>query len=238
MCLALCVTVVVLCRAGAAEADVEKCLLAAGGLGLGAGLPRTQQAIRARKTLVVVALGSSSTSGFGGFGTAYPEVLAQEMRQSDPELDLKIVNSGRLFDTLGGSADRLEKDVLRHRPDLVIWQVGTNDVLWRGIDDDAETLLRKSLRSLRATGADVILMDLQYAPMIRAMSAHARMQALIQRAARAEGVAIFPRFRLMQLAEANGANGLTSLDGLHHSADGYRCVGLALARMIRAAVAH
>ena len=42
-----------------------------------------------------------------------------------------VVNSGHVFETVGGNLARLEKDVLRYRPDLVVWQVGTNDVLWR-----------------------------------------------------------------------------------------------------------
>jgi acyl-CoA thioesterase-1 len=46
----------------------------------------------------------------------------------------------------------------------------------------------------------------------------------------------FPRFILMKRAIDAGVTGLVSWDGLHNSAEGYACVGLALAQMIDAAV--
>jgi hypothetical protein len=42
----------------------------------------------------------------------------------------------------------------------------------------------------------------------------------------------------MQRAQAEGAQGLVAIDGLHNSAAGYRCIGLALARMIEQAAAR
>ena len=64
------------------------------------------------------------------------------------------------------------------------------------------------------------------------------MEDLIADVARAEAVGLFPRFRLMQRAHAQGVKGLVAWDGLHNSAAGYRCIGIALARMIDADVAR
>ena len=80
-------------------------------------------------------------------------------------------------------------------------------------------------------------MDLQDTMVLRAKSSHVAMEKLIADVAREEDVALFPRYRLMQLAQAKGVRGLVALDGLHNSAAGYRCIGLALARMIDAGVA-
>jgi acyl-CoA thioesterase-1 len=85
---------------------------------------------------------------------------------------------------------------------------------------------------MKAGNAEVILMDMQDAPILRAKSSNQTMEKLIGEVARAEGTGLFPRFRLMQLARAKGVRGLVAWDGLHNSAAGYRCIGVALARMI------
>ncbi|MEJ2435168.1 MAG: SGNH/GDSL hydrolase family protein, partial [Pseudolabrys sp.] len=124
------------------------------------------------------------------------------------------------------------KDVLRYKPDLVIWQLGTNDVLWRGIVPNARALVRGAVRRMEKAGADVILMDVQYAPMVRSRPATARMNKLIAAVAREKKVGLFSRFALMKRAIKGGVGGLVGFDGLHNSGAGYRCLGLALARLI------
>src|SRR5262245_39389939 len=56
------------------------CLRFNKGLSLGAPLPRTKAKLGAGQTLKIVALGSSSTSGFGVLtGRAFPDVMKQEL---------------------------------------------------------------------------------------------------------------------------------------------------------------
>jgi lysophospholipase L1-like esterase len=80
-------------------------------------------------------------------------------------------------------------------------------------------------------------MDLQYAPMVLASSQHTVIQAMIAEAARQERVGLFSRFALMRRSVEAGLppGALVSWDGLHNSADGYDCIGRALARAIDAA---
>jgi len=49
-----------------------------------------------------------------------------------------------------------------------------------------------------ASGADIILMDLQYAPLVLASSQHSIMEMIIAEVARQERVGLFPRFELMR----------------------------------------
>ena len=121
-------------------------------------------------------------------------------------------------------------------PDLVIWQLGTNDVAWGGSADGLKEVIINGVRTLKASGADVILMDLQYAPMVLASSQHALMQAAIAEVARQERVGLFSRFALMRRSIDAGLSpgALVSWDGLHNSAAGYDCVGRALARALDA----
>ena len=120
-------------------------------------------------------------------------------------------------------------------PDLAIWQVGTNAVLRR--DDlaaDGEWM-HEGVDFMKRNGIDVVLMDLQYAPLVLASERHARMEQIIADVAREQNVGQFPRFLLMKRAIEAGVKGLVWWDGLHNSTEGYKCVGLALAQMIDAA---
>ena len=89
---------------------------------------------------------------------------------------------------------------------------------------------------LKASSADVILMDLQYVPMVLASAQTAAMQAMIADVAREQRVGLFSRFALMRRAVEAGLapDALVSWDRLHNSAAGYECIGRALARAIYA----
>jgi acyl-CoA thioesterase-1 len=213
-------------------ANVERCLSYAADFSLSAPLPHTRAQLRDGKSITIVALGSSSTVGFGTFDKSYPQVLKAALIRRHPSLRVDMINSGVVLDTIPRNVGRLSKDVLRYKPDLVIWQLGTNDVLWRGIVGNAEALVRGGVRRLKAAQADVILMDMQYTPAVRGRASAARMEKLIAAVARDEHVGLFPRFALMRAAVEGGVGGLVAFDRLHNSGAGYRCVGLALARMI------
>lgn len=221
-----------------ADSAAEACLAANQAIALGVPLPRTGARLKAG-ALRIVAVGSSSTTGLWvlSLDATYPQVMRRELSALRPVAQIEVINSGRIGDTVSGSMSRFQGDVLAYRPDLVVWQLGTNDVAWGGHADGLKELIVAGVRTLRTDGADVILMDLQYAPMILSTSQHELMQATIAQAAREERVGLFSRFTLMRRSIEAGlpASALVAWDGLHNSAAGYDCVGRALARAIHAA---
>jgi len=224
-------------RAGYAQTPTDACLAFKSGLSLGAPLAYTKAKFDMGGTLTVVALGSSSTTGFGLFGSggAFPDVMKRELLRLRPSARIKLINSGHIMDDLPGNVARLDIEVLRHRPDLIVWQIGTNDVVWRGIANNAKEMLSDAVRRLRAANTDVVLLDLQYAPLVLATGRHTRMENIIIEVAREQKVGHFPRFLLMKRAIEANVRGLVLWDGLHNSAKGHECIGIALAKMIDAA---
>ena len=108
---------------------------------------------------------------------------------------IEIINSGRVGDTIEGNVARFQRDVLSHRPDLVVWQPGTNDVAWGGHpDDQLKNRVLQGVQMLKASGADVILMDLQYAPMVLKSPYYSK-EAIISEVARQEKIGFFPALR-------------------------------------------
>jgi acyl-CoA thioesterase I len=220
------------------KSDAETCLAANRGLSLGAPLPRVTARLKAGDRIRIIAIGSSSTVGLWVISSAatYPEVMRRELAELWPTIRIEVINSGRLGDTIVGAMARFDRDVLAYRPDLVVWQLGTNDVVWGGRAEGHKHRIMEGVRALKEIGADVILMDLQYARMVLASSQYSDMQAIISEAARHQRVGLFPRFALMRRAIEAGLPpaALVSWDGLHNSAAGYDCIGRALARAVHA----
>jgi acyl-CoA thioesterase-1 len=226
-----------LSQARGVVSPAERCLAANPGLSLGVPLPRTAARLKSSEPLKIVAIGSSSTVGLWVLASAatYPEVMRRELLRLRPNATISVVNSGRIGDTIQGNIARFERDVLAHSPDLVVWQLGTNDVVWGGRPDQLfKNTVIEGVKALKAASTDVVLMDLQYAPMVLASAYYSTAEAIIADVAKQERVGLFSRLALMRSAiDAGVAQGaLVSWDGLHTTVDGYDCVGRALARAI------
>jgi lysophospholipase L1-like esterase len=161
--------------------------------------------------------------------------MRRELLRLRSNTTISVINSGRVGDTIQDNVVRFERDVLAHRPDLVVWQLGTNDVVWGGRPDQLlkDTVI-EGVKALKAAHADVVLMDLQYAPMVLASAYYSTIETIIADVAKQERVGLFSRFALMRNSiDAGVAKGaLVSWDGLHATVDGYDCIGRALARAI------
>lgn len=209
---------------------------------LHAPLPRVAAAIAEGRPPRIVALGSSSTSGAGASAPAraYPARLAAHLDALLPGVRAVVVNKG-----VGGETDdqmvaRIARDVVAERPDLVIWQVGANTVLRRGDTAAAEAWIRRGVERLRETGADIVLMDIQYARNTLANpEGAADMLRRTERVAAEERLGLFHRYRVMQDAVETRRMTLADLigpDGTHQTDAGYDCVAVALAHGIRDAL--
>lgn len=218
-----------------------RCLAANLDVSFGAQLPRTAARLKSGEPLKIVAIGSSSTVGLWVLTSAatYPEVMRRELVRLRSNAMIKVINSGRVGDTIPDNIARFERDVFAYAPDLVIWQLGTNDVAWGGRPDQRlKSSVVEGVRALKAASVDVVLMDLQYAPMVLASASYSTMEGIIADVAKQERVGLFSRFALMRNSINAGVaqNALVTWDGLHNTADGYDCIGRALALAISKSV--
>jgi len=226
-------------QGSAGMSAAETCLAANSNLSLGVRLPHTRDRLKDGKLLEIVAVGSSSTVGLWEFrpATTYPDVMRREILRLQSNAKISVTNSGRVGDTIPDNVARFERDVLSFKPDLILWQLGTNDIAWGGqADDQLKNKIVQGIHSLKASGADVILMDLQYTPMVLASPYYSRMQEIISEVAQQERIGLFSRFALMRKSIDAGVppSALVSWDRLHNSTEGYDCIGRALARAILA----
>jgi len=193
--------------------------------------------IEQTKDLTIVAVGSSSTQGTGAStpSFSYPNRLEADLKQRLPGIEIRVINRGKGGEDAAEELERLGRDVIAEHPDLVIWQVGTNAVLRRDDLEMDEVLLRRGVSLLKHSGADIVLMDMQYAPRIVERRSHAVMEQLIAEIAHHTGVGLFRRFALMQYwraAQQPESPPMIGADGLHMTDAGYGCLAASLAKAL------
>jgi lysophospholipase L1-like esterase len=196
-------------------------------------VPATQEALLAGRPITIVAFGSSSTEGAGASSASatYPARLQARLRAMLPGAEVTVLNRGRGGEEVSEMLARLEREVLADAPTLVLWQAGANAVL-RGMPPERfRAAMTSGLARIRATGADVVLIDNQRAPRILANPMHSVFTAVMADLAAAERVPLFSRTALMREWEAAGAPPAEFLveDGLHHNDRGYDCLAAAIA---------
>jgi acyl-CoA thioesterase-1 len=211
-----------------ATAARPTCVVALKRAGLSSPLPRTAHKLADGQPITIVALGSSSTYGFGASSptASYPSRLAQELAQRFPGGQFTVLNRGRNNDEASETLARLDRDVIAEKPDLILWQVGTNALL-RNMPLQTETL-QQGLARMKAIGADVVLIDPQFAPRVLAPLRAEAMVALIAETAAAEHVGLFQRYALMRRwyeTERLPLQTFLAFDGLHMNDWSYACLG-------------
>ncbi|MCK0196797.1 SGNH/GDSL hydrolase family protein [Ancylobacter sp. 6x-1] len=208
---------------------------------LGKPMPRLAAAIAGTGTVTIVAIGSSSTAGAGASAPAltYPARLQALLRQRYPGRDITVINRGINGQDGPEMLARFDTDVAALKPDLVIWQAGVNALFRADGLATAGGILREAIARTRAIGADMLIVDAQYAPRIVADADTAPMVTLMSSIGEEENVPVFHRFSLMrEWHEADGMPFEAFLwkDKFHMNDWGYDCFSRDLARAISANV--
>ena len=143
----------------------------------------------AGKPIKIVAIGSSSTAGAGASSAVqYLSEPARgragaRVRRSRHHGDQPRRQRRRPRPTCWRASS---SGVIAEKPDLVLWQVGTNSVLRDDPLAPHRSLLHDGIVRLKATGADVVLIDPQYAPKVIAKPNAEGMVELLEQTAQGD----------------------------------------------------
>jgi lysophospholipase L1-like esterase len=163
-------------------------------------LKRVADRLAHNEDITVLAIGSSSTEGYGASSAefTYPNRLAIELKTLLPNANIRVLNRGIGGEDAREMVSRMDREIAAAKPDLVLWQVGTNALLHdQGVGPQA-TLIRTGLRRIHDSGADAVLIDPQYAPKVLRDPDARPMVALLATVAKEAGIPVFRRFALMQ----------------------------------------
>jgi lysophospholipase L1-like esterase len=116
-------------QAGAASSSKPACVLAA--TRFDSELTRTLTRLAEGRPITIVAVGSSSTAGAGATTSAafYPSRLEALLQARFPHNSIRVINRGVNGEEEGDMLARFERDVIAEKPDLVLWQIGSNAVM-------------------------------------------------------------------------------------------------------------
>ena len=188
--------------------------------------------------LRIVAFGSSSTQGVGASSpaAAYPAQLEIMLRAALPG-GAHVVNRGIGGEDVDDMMVRLDRDVVAARPDIAIWQTGSNDALRHVPLERFETKTRAGIAALQAAGIAVVLMEPQWCPALEKTGAGDGFRDAVRRIGADMGVPVIRRADLMHDWIRSGLLTMTDMlssDGLHMRDAGYRL----LAGRVAAEVLH
>jgi acyl-CoA thioesterase-1 len=212
--------------ASAVEAQDHACSDAGHLARLNAPLFRMARHVVADEPLTILALGSSSTAGAGATSPAasYPSRLAVELKSLLPGVAVKVLNRGVNGEEAPEMLARFDHDAPIDKPDLVLWQLGTNSVLRDRPIGPYDQFIKAGLARMKALGADVVLIDPQFAPKVLAKPDAEAMVKLIAASSAKRGVDLFQRFAIMrEWREDMAFEDFLAPDQLHMNDWGYAC---------------
>jgi hypothetical protein len=204
-------------------------------------MPHLAARIAEKEAVTIVALGSSSTAGAGASSVdfTYPARLEVELKARFPGIPIRVLNRGIGGEDAKEMLDRMERDVAGAKPEVVIWQLGTNAILRDNGIDPEQPLILEGLKRLASMNTDVVLLDPQYAPKVLKDPDAYPMVDLISDIAHEKHINLFRRFALMRYwHETSGVPFETFLspDLLHMNDWSYGCTARYLGAAISEAV--
>jgi len=170
----------------------------------------------ASRTLLVV--GDSLSAEYGlARGSGWVALLQARLLREGPATT--VVNASISGDTTSGGRSRLPALLARHKPQVVVLELGGNDAL-RGLPLAAtEENLVVMTRAAKAAGARVLIAGMAVPPNYGRKYGDA-FQALFGRVAKAEGAALVP-FLLAGVADIPNADEMFQPDRIHPKAEAH-----------------
>jgi lysophospholipase L1-like esterase len=183
--------------------------------------------------LRILAIGSSSTQGIGASGPAfaYPAQLQTRLTTLLGR-PVEVDNSGIGGETIGATVVRLKAALQTSKPDLVIWQVGTNDAVVGEDEGSFRASLIDGVSALRAAHTPYVLLDPQFYPGLKDVARYEQYVRIVDDTGERNGAAVFSRYALMKEwgSQSDGLlRAMLSKDAFHMSDRGYGCLAQNLA---------
>lgn len=194
-----------------------------------------RRALRESRPIKVLAIGSSSTVGVGASSpmASYTVRLEHDLEGFLKGFDIDLIPRGMSGEVAEGTASRIKTEVAENKPDLVVWQVGTNDGVSRIGEEHFTNCLHTTLDWLAKNGVDVILINPQYVDRLASDDHYTQIVKIIDDVAREKRVLVVDRYKAMaDLARQNGNNTYLASDRFHLNDLGYRCMAEYSARAI------
>ncbi|MFF8800672.1 MULTISPECIES: SGNH/GDSL hydrolase family protein [unclassified Methylobacterium] len=161
-----------------------------------ARLNAVKAALKEKRPVRVLAIGSSS-AGLGA-SASYPVKLENALEQALPDVQVEVEARGLPGEVASGAGERLRTMVAELEPDLVVWQVGTNDALARVDIEAFGEALDESVQWIKSHDIDIVLIDPVFTESLADDAYYTQMVRTVQDVARREAVPLVHRYAAMR----------------------------------------
>jgi len=200
-------------------------------------LPNVAAALQHKKRIKILAIGAASTAVMGNVRGGYQALMLRMIKSAAKGVEVEIVNRGVSGELADQAAQRLKIQVGLTAPDLVLWQVGTNDALSYVEVAHVEHAVTDTVRWLKEHKVDVVLVGLQYVSGMARDSHYQAIRVALRRIAQEENVIIVRRYEAMEILErAQRAEPGAAVDEFANSEVAYGCMAQYVARAISVAL--
>ena len=196
-----------------------------------APLSAVRAALEESRPIRVLALGPSGAGSVSGSPSAtYPSKLQGELQKILPGVEAVIEQRSLPGEITAESKDRFMAVVAEVEPDLLLWQVGTNDALAKADIDAFTGALNEILEWLNRHGISVVLIEPSFHSALALDEHYNALGAAIQSSARQNEVPLVMRFEAMRFLSQQKTEAAKSQFRLNDL--GYRCMAEHVARTI------
>ena len=208
-----------------------------------ASLPNVAKAIAAGQPVRIVAVGAGTVTGMGlsSRDAAFPERLAERLRNVQKVPSVVVVNKGKPGVNTSAISDNLARDVAPEHPTLVLWETGALEAMMNADPRQMSSDLERGIGVLTGGHADVIVIDMPYSAAAAQMIPLEPYLDAVRIAAGNAGAPLLDRYAAMKSWSEQDSMDMDNLppDQRVHMADVVEdCVGEGLDQIVVRAMMH
>lgn len=165
-----------------------------------ARLEQVATALKSKRPIKIVVLGTGSSSGTGVSGphAAYPARLEELLNRDWGRGRVTVVNLSQSGQTAAQMAERIPAIIRELQPRLIIWQTGTVDAL-KGVDiNDFGDAIERGIRSAEEGKVDMVIVDSQYGSQAMVLRDETPYLEYLDQIVRGHDVMLFHRYAIMK----------------------------------------
>jgi len=178
-------------------------------------------------------IGASESAGYTSARGSYQDLIERTLERAVPGLNVVPIRRGISGELAANAARRMKIEVAFNKPNLVLWQVGTNDALAFVPMEEIRATITEMVRWLKEHNIDVVLVGLHYSPRMIHDPYYQTVRKMIQQVSDAEKVLRIRRYEATELIhQAQAIERSNQINEFAQNEAGYTCMAEYVARAI------
>jgi acyl-CoA thioesterase-1 len=206
------------------------CRSGSAALAAGSALPNVAAALKLGRTLRILTIGAAP-GRIGPHGD-YTGIIENMLEGALKDVDVIMINRGVSGELAADAAERMKNEVALEAPELVLWQVGTNDALAYVPVEQFAATIKDQLDWLKAHKVDVVLVGLQFAPETLRDAHYKLIRDTLRQVAAREKVVAIRFYEAMEILNKAAEAGQPVAEQFERSEAGYDCLAQYVAHAI------